>query len=404
MENKLKICLLTFGAYPVPATEGGAVENLVEIMADNYQQGKYECCMDIVSKYSEPARQQSANYPKVKFHFIQYTRTAMKLYKFIRRIVNKLFGFVPVRMDPYFSKALDIIRKNKYDVVIVENGTYFVQALKRHCSSRIVFHLHNDFGSIEAQKPAKLVKNSDMMIAVSDYVAGNVRNTSECNYPVVTVKNVIDTRRFIADAQKTDRAKSIRKKYGFSDDDVVCLFSGRLIPEKGIHLLIDALSGIADSRIKLLVVGGTSFSDSYKTDYEQKLLDMAEKLGDRVVFTGYVDYGDIPAYYHACDIAVFPSQCPEAAGLVVLEAQSAGKPVIIANAGGMPEYVCNESAIVVPRGRNFTHKLAAAISTLSDSAELRVRMGNAGAAFAAQYDKKGYFDEILKATVTTLNL
>ena len=62
----------------------------------------------------------------------------------------------------------------------------------------------------------------------------------------------------------------MRKKLGYRDDDVVCIFVGRLIPEKGIDILIDAIKD-TDDKIKLLVVGGTAFSDSSKNEFSEKL-------------------------------------------------------------------------------------------------------------------------------------
>ena len=393
----MKICLLTFGKYPVPATEGGAVENLIEMMAWDYQSHQYQCSLDIISKYSESAAKRAGNYDKVKFHFVSYSDTAQKLSQLVRIFVHKLFGCAPAVIDPFFAKALKIIRKNKYDYVIVENGIYFVQPLKKHCKSKVVLHLHNDFGTISYHKPHVLIRNSDMMISVSDFVANTTRNTAECKFPVTTVKNVIDISAFSANELLLCQAQDIRHKYGFAQDDVVCLFAGRLIPEKGIDFLIDAIAQQQNDKIKLLVVGGSAFGDSQKTEFEQSLYDAAEKAGGRVVFAGYVDYKNMPAYYHSCDIAIFPSQCPDAAPLVALEAQTAGKPVVASYAGGMPEYVCNESAIMVPMGSDFTSKLADAINTLGASPQLRERMGNAGIAFAAQHDKDGYFGRILDA-------
>lgn len=401
-EKNIKVCLLTLGAYPVPATEGGAVETLVEIMAENYQSGDFECSLDIISKYFKSAEKQTYKYEKVNFRFIKYSSVALKLYKQIKRVVRKIFGFTPVRLAPYFSKALKLIRKEKYDIVIVENGMYFVEPLKKYCNSSVIFHLHNDFSNFEGQNPEVLVRNADMIITVSDYVSNKVKKSVECDYPVVTVKNVIDTAHFSEDLHKRQEAKNIRETYGFSKDDVVCLFVGRLIPEKGIHLLLDAIEKIDDSGIKLLVVGGTAFRDSRRTEFEEKLYSKAKKLGSRVAFTGYVDYKDIPSYYHACDIVVFPSQWEEAAGLVVLEAQSAGKPVIIAQSGGMPEYVCEKSAIIVEKGCDFTDNLVKAINTLSSSCDLRKKMGNSGISFSEKYDKEGYFNEIIKAIEKTL--
>ncbi len=389
--------------YPVPATKGGAVENLVEMMLENFQDGNYPCSLDIISIHEASAKERAELYPKVDFHFIRYSKTAKNVYKFIRRVFRKLFSFTPVELDPYFSEALKIIRKNKYDAVIVENGMYFVRPLKRHTNIPVIVHFHNDFANFPTQKPEKLIKGADMMITVSDFVTENVKSYPECNYPVVTVKNVIDTLKFMGNDEFFAKASQIRSEYGFAEDDVVCLFAGRLTPEKGIHLLIDAVSKTPE-KVKLLVVGGTAFSDSAENEFERQLLESAKELGDRIKFTGYVDYNRIPEYYHACDIAVFPSQWNEAAGLVVIEAQSCEKPVIISKTGGMPEYVCKDSAIIIDKGENFVRDFADAINKLSCDENLRRQMGKAGLEYASRFDKKGYFDAVVDAVSQTIDI
>ncbi len=390
-------------SYPVPATKGGAVENLVEMMVEDYQDGNYSHSLDIISVHEDLAKKRSEIYPKVGFHFIGYSKTAKNVYKVIRRFSRKLFSFTPVELDPYFSKALRIIRKNKYDAVIVENGMYFVRPLKKHTNIPVIVHFHNDFANFPTQNPEKLMRDADMMITVSDFVTGNVKRYRECNYPVVTVKNVIDTLKFKGNDEFFAKASQIRSEYGFAEDDIVCLFAGRLTPEKGIHLLIDAISKTPE-KVKLLVVGGTAFSDSTENEFERELFEMAKKLGDRIKFTGYVDYKRIPEYYHACDIAVFPSQWNEAAGLVVIEAQSCKKPVIISRTGGMPEYVCKDSAIIIDKGDNFVRDFADAITELSYNPNLRRQMGDAGFKYASLFDKKGYFDAVIGAITENINI
>jgi glycosyltransferase involved in cell wall biosynthesis len=110
------------------------------------------------------------------------------------------------------------------------------------------------------------------------------------------------------------------RRLGVTGDDYI-LYLGRLVPEKGCHLLIDALRQL-DTKKKLLVVGETSHSDAYV----DRLRSMAE--GDnRVVFAGAL-YGDEKdeAYSNATCL-VFPSTL-EGMPIVLLEAMSYGCPVL----------------------------------------------------------------------------
>lgn len=401
MKTNPKICILTAGAYPVPATKGGAAENMVEIMAENLNADDCGCSVDIISCYNRQAERESDIYENVRFYFIKYSRTAMKAYNFLRRVTKKLFNYSPVMLNPYFAKALKIIRKNKYDAVIVENAPRFAEPLKKYTDAKVVFHLHNDFEKWCTGQRGKHIEKSDMIMAVSDFVAdGVIRLTGHPN--VVTVKNVIDIKQFASNRIIDKNADNLRQKLGFKPDDVVCCFVGRLIPEKGIHRLLDAIAKTTNPHIKLLVVGGNAYGDSQKTEFEEKLYEKAEKIKDKIVFVGYVNHDELPAYYRACDIAVFPSLWKEAAGLVVIEAQAAGKPVIISKTGGMPEYVSQESAVVIEKGRGYSDRFAQAVDMLAYYEDVRNEMGRAGAEYAKQFDKNGYFNKISEHIKTVL--
>ena len=400
----MNICILTPGAYPVPATGGGAVEGLVEKMADNYEQGCSAYSLSVISKYESGAKALSENYHKMKFHYVKCSPISMGIYQFVKKAIRKIFGVTIIRLNPYFAKALRHIKQNNYDIVIVENAPRFVAPLKKYCKSRIVFHLHNDFSTFDGQYPERLLKDADMVITVSDYVTSTTTEAMNGKMPVVTVRNVIDVSAYKKNESVINRAYEIRQKYHFSENDTVCLYMGRLVPEKGVLQLIEAVNQIADEHVKLLVVGGSAFSDSSVTEFEKNLFATAKQAGDRIAFTGFVSPRETSAYYHAADIAVFPSQCEEAAGLVVLEAQGAGKPVIITDSGGMPEYVCSESALCVERGEDFSKRLKDAIITLHESQQLRQKMGTAGEKLAEDYDKSGYLDNIINAVVTGGNI
>jgi len=171
---------------------------------------------------------------------------------------------------------------------------------------------------------------------------------------------------------------------------------GRLIPEKGIDILIDAIKD-TDDKIKLLVVGGTAFSDSSKNEFSEKLYKKAEGFEHKIKFTGYTDFKNLPDYYSAADFAVFPSQCPEAAGLVLIEAQSASKPVIVTKVGGMCEYVSEKSGITVDNGEKLLRELKSAITEFCISEEKRKEMGKNAKIFAENFDKKGYINKIVQS-------
>ena len=401
MKKQYKICVLTYGKLPVPATSGGAVENLMEMMMENYS-SDCGCSFDFISVHTDEAQEKSKQYKDIGFRYVSYKKSAKKIYKQIKRFSKKLFGYTPVMLDPYFKKAAPIIKKGNYDAVMLENCPDYTAWVRRHTDCKVIFHLHNDLSNFYEDYAGIIAKNSHLVITVSDYVSGGVRSAKNCNVPVVTVRNVIDTSRFAAHDDE-EKVLQKRNELGFTDDDVVFIFAGRIIPEKGVDKLIEAMGKVKCPNIKLVVAGGSAYSQSQKSEFEEKLHETAKKLGNKVLFTGYIDYSQLPMYYRAADCAVFPSVWEEAAGLVLIEAQSAAKPVITARSGGMPEYVCKDSAIVVDKGEKFTDDLASAMDTLASDAALRERMGQAAAQFAKGFDKDGYCEMLADAIKRVLD-
>jgi glycosyltransferase involved in cell wall biosynthesis len=150
--------------------------------------------------------------------------------------------------------------------------------------------------------------------------------------PVFVVPNGIDVEALRAKFQSVDRAR-VRESYGYRDGDIVILSLSRLIPVKGVHILIEAFA-IARKEVpemKLLVSGGGD------PDYVQKLKSRVGELGleKEALFLGNESRIERPL--RAGDIFAGPYLWPEAFGLSVLEAMAVGFPVIGSMSGGITE-------------------------------------------------------------------
>lgn len=109
----------------------------------------------------------------------------------------------------------------------------------------------------------------------------------------------------------------ISKKYGLEKEKYV-LFLARLVPEKGIHYLLEAFSKI-DTDMKLVIAGGASHSG----EYVQKIQDMASK-DDRVIMTGFVQGDELVELFSNTYMYVLPSDI-EGMPISLLEAMSYGR-------------------------------------------------------------------------------
>jgi glycosyltransferase involved in cell wall biosynthesis len=143
---------------------------------------------------------------------------------------------------------------------------------------------------------------------------------------------------------KPDR--SILSQYSITDNDQIIMYLGSEEPRKNISLILKAIYHLKKSnpRVKLLKVGGAQMGGD-----RQAVLKLIKDLHleNEVLFTGQVAESDLPKYYNAADLFVFPSYY-EGFGLPPLEAMACGCPVIVADRTSLPEVVGDAGSCIDP--------------------------------------------------------
>lgn len=127
------------------------------------------------------------------------------------------------------------------------------------------------------------------------------------------------------------------------EDHVKLLFVGRLVPYKCADVVIEAVGNLMSSvgdRVHLTIVG----DGSEKLVLEQRVNELG--IQNRVHFAGWVNQAQTVDYYRNADVFCFPS-IREFGGAVVLEAMACGLPCIVANNGGIGEYVTEETGFKI---------------------------------------------------------
>jgi len=119
--------------------------------------------------------------------------------------------------------------------------------------------------------------------------------------------------------------KESRKKIGV-DDRFTVLFVGRLIPIKGIKLLVEIAREL--DQIQFLFIGAGPLESFLKSTSEQNT---------NIKFLGQVRNYNLPVYYNSADIFCIPSQYEEGLGRVIMESVACGIPVVGSNRGGISE-------------------------------------------------------------------
>jgi glycosyltransferase involved in cell wall biosynthesis len=182
---------------------------------------------------------------------------------------------------------------------------------------------------------------------------------------LAVIPSVVDLERF----RPGFDAGSLRESLRLQGKRVLA-FTGRLVPHKGVDVILEALS-LLPSDVVLVVIGAGPRLPS--------LIGHARRLGleSRVRFCPSVSDDDLPHYLALGEMFVFPSQNRlEGFGLVVAEAMAAGLPVVIADMPGVREVIepGMEGLLTEPL---IAADLAAKVRALLDDPELARRMGEA---------------------------
>ena len=230
---------------------------------------------------------------------------------------------------------------------------------------------------------------SAWIVAAGGYPAAEARHAARDRLPPMTeVPPGVDTERFRPLSPPERRAA--RDRLGLPPDALVVLSLSRLVPRKGMDVLIRAVARLQRSRPDLvLAIGGAGRE-------ERRLRAQARVAGVPVHWLGRVSDEDLPAAYGAAD--VFAMCCrdrwlgleQEGFGIVFLEAAACGVPQLAGLSGGSAEAVVDGETGVVVTEPSDSRAVAAALEPLLDDPELRRRLGEAArerAETSFSYDK-----------------
>ncbi|MGW6529781.1 D-inositol-3-phosphate glycosyltransferase [Streptomyces venezuelae] len=231
----------------------------------------------------------------------------------------------------------------------------------------------------------QIVRAADRLIANTSEEADElVRHYEAEPGKVAVVHPGVNLERF----RPADGRAAARHRLGLPQNALVPLFAGRIQPLKAPDLLLRAVAVLLDERpalrsnIVVPIVGGPSGSGLAKPEGLQKL---AAKLGiaDVVRFQPPVGQEQLADWFRAASVLVMPSYS-ESFGLVAIEAQAAGTPVLAASVGGLPVAVRDEvTGFLVPGHEPALY--ARVLRDFADHPELVDRMGAAATAHAQSF-------------------
>jgi glycosyltransferase involved in cell wall biosynthesis len=333
----------------------------------------------------------------IRYRFIDHGRDA-GLARFTRPLHRLPFvktGYFASLLNPliYWVKVALEIRRGGYDVVHIANLTQALPIIRRlNPRVRLVLHMHCEWlAQLDRGMLARRLRHADVILGVSDHITDPIRR----RFP-----QFADRCRTVYNGVEVGAPPGPRS----AGEHVTLLHVGRISPEKGHHVLVEALNDVVRDHpeLRLVLVGeeavipldwavGISadpmISDLerfYGSSYlEQVKVLMSPELAERVEFTGRIEYDEAMQRYRRADLFVFPSFF-ESMGMPPVEAMAAGLPVVSSAVGGVVEIVQDgTTGVFVERGD--PEALARALRDLIEDPERRARLGAAGYARAVEH-------------------
>ena len=358
----MKTLIISSGFHPVTNNMGGAIENLIETyLVANDEQFKND--ITLYSVRESKNMQKETNYLKyTNLRIIDKTTITYK----IKQLMNAVFQKITRKYNGnvYIKEVLKDLRnrgelENTYDCIIIENIGKFVPIIKKNTDSKIVLHLHNDYLNVNTKDAKDIVEACDNIWCVSNFIVDRVKEIIENDKEKVKLLyNGINFEKIKKEVTEEEK-KGIKEKYGLSEEEKVILYTGRLIPEKGVKHLLQAFKKLSENRkdVVLIIAGGTRQINTNKDYFVKELMDIAKKINNKVIFTGKIEYDRLYEVYSIADVQVVPSIWEEAFGLIIIEGMLYSIPLITTNSGGIPEIVKDDTAIILDKQNNLVENL-----------------------------------------------
>ena len=242
------------------------------------------------------------------------------------------------------------LRRQLCDIIHLHNLSNFVPVIRAYNPrARIVLHMHCEWlTQLDRTVIEPRLREVDLVLGCSEYITEKIRRGfPELADRCQTVFNGVDVPRFSANHSNGATRPAGEKRL---------LFVGRITPEKGLHVLLEALEKVLEREphVRLEIVGPESLTAKpflvgcsedarvaalesfYEGSYLTRLREQAAARGldGHISFTGFVPHARLPEHYHAADLLVNPS-FSESFGMSLIEAMAGELPVVATRVGGM---------------------------------------------------------------------
>lgn len=311
----MKILIVAPPAYPISASTGGSVEICIYQIAKRLAQTNQ---ITIISRKLKglPTVSKSKNLTIVRI----------------------------ARNKNYLQQVIQYAKKHKFDCIQVDNRPRFISILRLHFPTLplvLVLHSLTFMHFLPKMVQQDVIKKSNAVICNSQFIRSHyMKKFPRYAKKFYSIHLGADLSRF---RKPTPKEKgSMRARYSLSKSFII-LYAGRIIPGKGVHILIRA-AGIVKNTIpstRVVLVG------PYVRRYKARLMQEAKQKKIPVLFTGPVKPSNMHKMYWIGNCFVCPTQFHEAFGLVNVEAMASELPVLASKRGGIVEIINGKNGILI---------------------------------------------------------
>ena len=407
MKQKIKVVLALGSRHTVPpvSNSSGVAWILYNIVKD-LPRDKFD--IHVITKWNDELKGKDID--SIYHHVNIETPVANIKKSFWKRMPytyrKKKFTFSQPDRIVYYQGIIKKVKEIKPDLVMSIVHTELFYLLKnaypeaKHC---YWYHSSDIFG-LDKRLKDFLFKNTNGILVLNELTVQSIKkNKPELDVPVKKIYNAIDTSEYHKIDERSLR-EEMRKRFNYSDDDIVIGYAGRFAKEKNILKLFKSVHALQKKGlpVKVLMAGDIKNEKMPDWNYYNECMDYAKKYLDNTVqFTGWLSNEKLKQFYCAIDMGVLLSQEKEGSPMFFLEASSFGKPMIATNVGSNPEHLVDGVNGFLIDVNDIENQLPEAVLKLVEDKKIYSEMSRNGREYIKKHhswpDKVREFEKFILA-------